>query len=58
MDQSGGYTDIDISYKPAKPEYSGEIERDRAAMINIPVSMTGYTLRILQYNPKINTKPI
>jgi HAE1 family hydrophobic/amphiphilic exporter-1 len=54
MNDAGGYTDIELSYKPAKPELGIAIDRDRAAMLGIPAAMVGQTMRILLAGMKVS----
>ncbi len=54
MERAGGYTDIDISYKPAKPEYGVLVDRDRAALLGVPVAQVGMALRFLFEGEKVS----
>lgn len=54
MERTGGYTDIDISYKPAKPEYGVVPDRERAALLGVPVAMIGMTMRFLFEGEKVS----
>jgi len=54
MIKSGGYTDIDISYKESKPELSLNIDREKASQVGIlPVSV-GSSLRLMLAGDKIS----
>ncbi len=54
MESAGGYTDIDISYKPAKPEYGVFVDRERAALLGVPVAQVGMALRFLFEGEKVS----
>ncbi|MBK6849759.1 MAG: efflux RND transporter permease subunit [Proteobacteria bacterium] len=47
MRQSGGYVDLDTTYRSGKPEVSVTIDRDRAADLNVPVFAIAATLQTL-----------
>ena len=54
LKQRGGYGDMDISYKPAKPEYGVYVDRERAALLGVPVAQVGMTLRMLFEGEKVS----
>lgn len=54
MERAGGYTDIDSSYKPAKPEYGVLVDRERAALLGVPVAQVGMALRFLFEGEKVS----
>lgn len=45
MRKSGGYVDLDSSYRGGKPELKVEIDRDRAADFGVPIQAIAATLR-------------
>jgi HAE1 family hydrophobic/amphiphilic exporter-1 len=45
MRKSGGYVDIDTTYRGGKPEVAVTIDRDRAADLGVPVAVIAMTLR-------------
>lgn len=54
MEKVGGYTDIDISYKPPKPEYGIVVDRDKAGQLGVPVAQIGMALRFLFEGEKVS----
>ncbi len=47
MVKSGGYVDLDTTFRGGKPELAVTIDRDRAADLGIPVATIAMTLRTL-----------
>lgn len=54
MKKSGGYVDMDTTYRGGKPEIRVNIDRDRAADLGIPVQMIAATLRAFIAGDKIS----
>jgi len=54
MREQGGYGDVDVSYKPAKPEYGVFVDRERAAMLGVPVAQVGMAMRYLFEGEKVS----
>ncbi|MCA9670308.1 MAG: efflux RND transporter permease subunit, partial [Myxococcales bacterium] len=47
MRKAGGYVDIDTTFRGGKPEVRVDIDRDRAADLNVPVAIIAASLRTL-----------
>ncbi|MCB9556506.1 MAG: efflux RND transporter permease subunit [Deltaproteobacteria bacterium] len=53
MRRSGGYVDIDSTYRGGKPEVAVVIDRDRAADLGVPVATIAASLRTLVAGEKV-----
>jgi HAE1 family hydrophobic/amphiphilic exporter-1 len=58
MRQAGGYVDIDATYRGGKPELRLDIDRDRAAALDVPAAALASTVRMLVAGEKISEVPI
>lgn len=54
MEKAGGYTDIDVTYRPAKPEYGVVPDREKASLLGVPVAQIGMALRLLFEGEKVS----
>jgi HAE1 family hydrophobic/amphiphilic exporter-1 len=45
LEKSGGYVDLDTTFRGGKPEVNVTIDRDRAAQLGVPVASIALTLR-------------
>ncbi|MFH1130530.1 MAG: efflux RND transporter permease subunit [Pseudomonadota bacterium] len=45
LKKTGGYVDLDTTYRGGKPEVRVDIDRDRAADLGVPISVIATTLR-------------
>ncbi|PIE20276.1 MAG: acriflavin resistance protein [Proteobacteria bacterium] len=52
MKASGGYVDIDTTFRGGKPELGVEIDRDRAADLGVPVAVLAQTIRLFYAGQK------
>ncbi|MCK5795781.1 MAG: efflux RND transporter permease subunit, partial [Deltaproteobacteria bacterium] len=53
MKKSGGYVDLDTTYRGGKPELRVDIDRDRAADLGVPIQIIGATLRAFIAGDKV-----
>jgi hydrophobic/amphiphilic exporter-1 (mainly G- bacteria), HAE1 family len=56
--KSGGYVDLDTTYRGGKPEVSVDIDRDRAADVGVPVAAIAGTLRTFFAGDKATEIPV
>ncbi|WP_428269786.1 efflux RND transporter permease subunit [Haliangium sp.] len=58
MRESGGYVDLDTTYRGGKPELRVDIDRDRAADLGVPVAAIASTVRMLIAGDKVTEIPL
>jgi HAE1 family hydrophobic/amphiphilic exporter-1 len=58
MKQSGGYADIDSTYRSGKPEIGVTINRERAADLGVPAVVVASTVRTLVAGEKVTEIPL